>query len=383
MALDSYVNLQASVLSWLARPDDPLVAPAVPDMIHLFEAEANRRLRVIDAERVISLPLLSDGSVDLPEDCWAIRSVNLGGVQLEYRPQASAVFWQSGGEPRFYSLHGQNSGGNPGGSGVWGFFRLYVGPIAGGDLTLMYQVGVPPLGPGRPTNWLLQSHSDAYLFGTLAEAELYIGHDERAPLWLQRREAVFQSIENADRKTRWAGPMQIRAHGITTAAGGPGGGAAAAPPVVVAGAAGFIAVGDAPPPNPSQGSAWWDGVGGQLYLWVIDASGKGAWVPATNTSGTAVSAIRTEAPVSGAVIVLAAADRSLAITSGALAALTIHLPPGPAAGQEMELWFAAAVATLNIRDAAGAAITGAPTSAAGPGEAVIMRWTGSAWVWWD
>jgi hypothetical protein len=42
MALSTYTDLRTAVLGWLARPGDPLVAPAVPDMVRLFEAEANR-----------------------------------------------------------------------------------------------------------------------------------------------------------------------------------------------------------------------------------------------------------------------------------------------------------------------------------------------------
>jgi len=380
MALDSYAALQTAVLGWLARPGDPLVAPAVPDMITLFEAEANRRLRTIDAERHAVLTMDTNGFMVLPQDCWAIRSVALNGLQLQFMPPGSEVFSQPGGSPRYYSLLGYNQGAEDGQGGQWLEFWLFVGPTAGGTIELMYQVGVPPLGATRPTNWLLETHPDAYTFGTLAEAELYIGHDERAPMWLQRRDAVFASIEAFDRKTRWAGPMQIRAHGIQTGAGSASGGAAPAP-VPLQDSAGFVTVGDTPPANPNVGDAWWDSVGAQLYIWYNDGT-SAAWVPATNTSGTAISSLRTEAPISGAIIVMTAADQSLAITSGALAALTIFLPPGPAANQEVELWFAAPVTVLSLRDAAGTAITGAPISAFGPGAALVMRWTGSAWVYW-
>ena len=51
MPLDTYANLQASILSWLARPGDPLVSPSIPDMIELFEREATRRLKVGGAEK--------------------------------------------------------------------------------------------------------------------------------------------------------------------------------------------------------------------------------------------------------------------------------------------------------------------------------------------
>ena len=67
MALDTYSGLQTAILSWLARPGDTLVEPAVPDMIRLFEREATRRLKVAGAEKRASLTALSS-AVLLPAD---------------------------------------------------------------------------------------------------------------------------------------------------------------------------------------------------------------------------------------------------------------------------------------------------------------------------
>ena len=36
MPFSTYAELQTSILRWLARPGDPLVAPMVPDMVRLF-----------------------------------------------------------------------------------------------------------------------------------------------------------------------------------------------------------------------------------------------------------------------------------------------------------------------------------------------------------
>jgi hypothetical protein len=315
-------------LGWLARPGDPLVAPAVPDMIALFEAEANRRLRVIDAERHALLTMPADGFMVLPQDCWGIRSVALNGLQLQFMPPGSEVFSQPGGSPLYYSLLGYNQGGEAGQSGEWLEFWLFVGPTAGGTIELMYQVGVPPLGPARPSNWLLESHSDAYLFGTLAEAELYIGHDERAPLWLQRRDASFQSIENYDRKTRWAGPMQIRAHGIQTGAGSASGGAAPAP---------------APLP-------------------------------------VAEAAVRMVNPFSGALVTMLAGERALYVAGGPRAALTIWLPPAEL-DMLVEISFANPVTALTITDADGLLLS-PPENAYGPGAGLQFRYLESGWVYW-
>lgn len=318
MALDTYTALQTAVLGWLARPGDPLVAPAVPDMIQLFEAEANRRLRVVDAEKFVSLTVPPDGVMTLPSDCWGIRSVNWNGVQLEYRPPGSEVFWQVGGEPRFYSLV------------LYGAYTLYVGPSSGGTIQLIYQIGVPPLGPSQPVNWLLVGHADAYLFGTLAEAELYVGHDERVQIWLQRRDAAFASIEAYDRKTRWAGPMQIRAHGITATAAGASGGTGSTAPVVVV--------------------------------------------------GEAAAAVRVVNPLSGEIVMMLAGERALYVEGGPRAALTIQLPPGPTPGM-VEISFENPVTTLGVTDSGGVPLT-EPTNAYGPGAGLQFRFVDAEWVFW-
>lgn len=333
MPLGNYQELRIEVLNWLARPGDPLVAPAVPTMIRLFEAEANRRLRVIDAERHAVLTVEPSGFLVLPSDCWAIRAVMWNGMELEYRPPGSGVFWQTGGEPRFYSLLGYNEGTANNLGGLWLEFWLFVGPISSGPIEVIYQVGVPHLGSGRVSNWLLTSHPDAYLFGTMAEAELYIGHDERLPLWLQRRDAVLQSIENYDRKTRSGGPMQVRVHGITMSAGGSGGSAGTAPPVVVADAA-----------------------------------------------------VRVVYPSSGDIVTMTAGERALYVNGGPRADLTIRLPPNPTHDFPVEISFWRPVTTLTVTDSAGFPIEEGPTSAYGPGAGLQFRFLvegmASSWVLW-
>ena len=334
MALGTYQDLISSVLGWLARPGDPLVAPAIPDMITLFEAEANRRLRVIDAERVaLDLPVAAGSNLMLPNDCWAVRRVWWSGQPnaLEYLEPGGAVFGTSG-IPRYYTLFALNTGGDVGQSGMWGGFVLAFGPSPNQDglVELVYQVGVPPLSESRPTNWLLGDHADAYLFGTLAEAELYIGHDERAPLWLQRRDAAFQSIENYDRKTRWAGPMQSRAHGIQTSAGG-----------------GTASGGAAPAPVPLP---------------------------------VAEAAVRMVNPFSGALVVMLAGERALYVAGGPRAALTIWLPPAEP-DMLVEISFANPVTALTIADA-GAAPLSPPENAYGPGAGLQFRYLESGWVYW-
>jgi hypothetical protein len=76
MPFDSYANLQSTVLDWLARPGDPLVAPAVPDMIAMFEEEARDRLQTRFTEKTVQLvPVPGLDTIPLPLDYGELRSI--------------------------------------------------------------------------------------------------------------------------------------------------------------------------------------------------------------------------------------------------------------------------------------------------------------------
>lgn len=214
MALDSYAALQSAILLWLARPGDTLLAPSVPDMIRLFEAEAQRRLRVIGAEKTEHL-YASGPLCELPPDFQELRHASLDdGTPLEFVPPGNIVgrTGTTGGQPRLFTILGDDNGGCDG-SAVMQLVPSASGTVA---IVITYQRGVPPLSDTNTTNWLLSEHPDAYLFGSLVEAEAFIGADERALGWFQRRDAAFNSIEQADRKKRWPGaPLQIRPMMVT------------------------------------------------------------------------------------------------------------------------------------------------------------------------
>ena len=194
MALDTYAGLQAAILVWLARPGDQLLVPAVPDMIRLFEAEASRRLHTAGAEKTADVT--ADAvAVPLPGDCVEVRVASIGDTDLQY-VTPDQLPGQSG-NPLHYTIVGH---------------EILLGPAPSGTQTvhLIYQGGVPLLSDLAPSNWLLEAAPDAYLFGSLVEAEAFIGEDERAQLWLARREAAFEAIGQADRKARWPGALQMR-----------------------------------------------------------------------------------------------------------------------------------------------------------------------------
>ena len=95
-------------------------------------------------------------------------------------------------------------------------------------------------------------------------------------------------------------------------------------------------------------------------------------------------------PTSGDVVTMATEDRNLFVASGALAALTIRLPPDGAMrdGEFVEISFGAPVTAFTLTDALGTPVMPSDiTSAYGPGAALLMRWVadfpgGPGWSYW-
>jgi hypothetical protein len=196
MSITTYSELKTAVESWL---DHTLFTARVPEFIALFEATANRRLRVREQEATTSLSP-SSGAVVLPADYLAWRRVTWAGpprVELEYvhtsyLQAAYATLAQD--IPRVFTIEGST---------------LKVRPIDNGDLQFDYFQKIPPLSDGAPTNWLIAAHPDLYLFGALVEAEMFGVNDERAPLWKARRDEIFDEIEKLSNKTRGVGAVRV------------------------------------------------------------------------------------------------------------------------------------------------------------------------------
>jgi hypothetical protein len=196
MAITTYSELQAAVGNWL---DHSLFAARIPEFIALFEAAANRRLRVREQEAATALTP-SSGAAALPADYLAWRRVTWTGsprVELQYvHPSYLQAAYPStpSARPRVFSIEGS---------------VLKIRPVDATALEFDYFQKIPALSAGAATNWLLAAHPDLYLFGALVEAEMFGVNDERAPLWKARRDEIFDEIEKLSNKTRGAGAMRV------------------------------------------------------------------------------------------------------------------------------------------------------------------------------
>src|SRR5882757_4287238 len=196
MSIATYAELRTAVENWL---DHTLFSARVPEFIALFEAAANRRLRVRQQEASSAL-MPSSGTVALPADYLAWRRLTWAGsprVELQYVHPSylQAAYPSSPADvPRIFTIEGST---------------LKVRPLDSTALEFDYFQKVPALAsaPGG-ANWLLTEHPDLYLFGSMVEAEMFGVNDERAPLWKGRRDEIFDEIAKLDNKTR--GPSAVR-----------------------------------------------------------------------------------------------------------------------------------------------------------------------------
>jgi hypothetical protein len=208
MPFGNYTQLQAAILDWIGRPNDPLVQPAVPDFIQLFEEEARDRLRTQFAELTnVALPPVTPGVFNLPNDFVQMRRVVYDSTQLEYRPPWDlADQTREGkliGKPLWYTING---------------LQLNLGPLPDTNLTayIDYSHGLPALGSvfcDLSFTWVYPS---LYLFGSLVAAEAYIGNDERIAGWGTQRDASFERVRRAQIAARIGGaPLVQRVDGPT------------------------------------------------------------------------------------------------------------------------------------------------------------------------
>lgn len=194
MALATYSDLQTQVANWLARDD---LTSYIPDFITLFEAAANRRLRVRQMETSTTLTP-SSGSVSLPSDYLSWRRVTWAGDtrrELEYVHPSylqSRYPTSESGEPDVFTIEGST---------------LKVRPVSGTSLEFDYYQKISAL--SGTVNWLFTAHPDCYLFGTLAEAQGFNVDFEKLALWKARRDECFEEIERLSRKTQGGGSIRV------------------------------------------------------------------------------------------------------------------------------------------------------------------------------
>ena len=202
MALTTYDGLVTAVGSWLNRSD---LDSLIPDFIALFEARMNRLLRHPEMEATATSSIASgDTELSLPDDFIAARTVYLDddpdNVLIAMSPMnlRAAYPYENGGQLTAYAIQGST-------------IQLAPAATAAGTLTLSYYQKLSALSDTNQTNWLLDSHPDAYLYGVLSIANAYLQDEIRGPMWKAAWDEIWTEINDAgDQRRVPAGPLTMR-----------------------------------------------------------------------------------------------------------------------------------------------------------------------------
>lgn len=185
--LTTFAGLVATLADWLNRYD---LGGQVAEFVMLFEARLNRILRVPEMEASATLTVTGNLAT-LPPELREIRHVYWNGdadnelvpvplstIRRDY-PLSSYT-----GRPLVYAVRGG---------------EIEVAPLPGsssGNLTILYYEEINALSTDNQTNWLIVSHPDIYLYGSLVMAEAFIWDDERIGLWKSALDEALEELKN-------------------------------------------------------------------------------------------------------------------------------------------------------------------------------------------
>ena len=193
MALVNYSDLKTSIADWLNRSD---LTATIPDFITLAESGFNKEIRNRKMIKRATATIDSQYSA-VPAD-W-LQTVDF---VIESNPVVTLEFitnekldklretYTSSGTPKFYTIVGQ---------------ELEVLPVPDsatltGEIT--YYSKIPNLTDVNPTNWLMNSSPDIYLYGSLLQSAPYLVDDSRIPVWASMYQKLVKDLEIADQKAR-------------------------------------------------------------------------------------------------------------------------------------------------------------------------------------
>lgn len=174
MTLQTYADLQSAVADWLNRAD---LTARIPDFIALAEATLNQVVRSTRMVAEASIALTADTrNAPVPADFLApvylqasnAQPLEQVGVQQLVMLRRSRL--KAPGTPAFFAVVGRA-------------FEFAPVPDAAGTVDCSYYAQIPPLSDAAPTNWLLTSKPDLYLYTALLHAAPFLRDDERTALF--------------------------------------------------------------------------------------------------------------------------------------------------------------------------------------------------------
>jgi hypothetical protein len=190
MSLDTYAGLKAAIASTLNKTN---LTASIPDFITLAEAVMSREISSIGQVDNYADVEVGEEGWGLPFSADEVASVTYNGIPLTYL-SPDRVGEVVNTNPGYYTIDGST---------------LKVAPA--GTVTIRMTKSFCPLSSSVPYNWLLRSHPDAYLYGSLMQAAPFLRDDERIPVWGNFFASAIDSINQREIRRQIGGIIRMQA----------------------------------------------------------------------------------------------------------------------------------------------------------------------------
>jgi hypothetical protein len=183
----TYAELKTEIASYLNRTD--LTDTQLNGFIAKAEGELNRKLKHKDQIKR-SQATLDAQYTQLPGDFVGIINVDLQGVNppvalfqqsLESLDLFRSSIGDASGQPKYFAVDGDT-------------IEVAPTPDSVIKIQLTYYAEIPSLSSTNTENFLSRSNPDAYLYGSLKHASIFLMEDERVPLFSTLFEKTLEEL---------------------------------------------------------------------------------------------------------------------------------------------------------------------------------------------
>ncbi|QDP52167.1 MAG: hypothetical protein Unbinned2902contig1001_9 [Prokaryotic dsDNA virus sp.] len=199
MAISTKSELHTAVANWLNRSD---LTSRIPEFITLAEASFNRNLRTRQMLTRTTTTATAQ-YIGLPSDFQEMLNIELTSTSPPKRliyvtSDRSDDFREQDdnttGKPKYFTIEGTA-------------IQLLPTPDASYTLQINYYKSIPALSGVADSgdNWLLVSHPDVYLYGTLLQASPYLMDPQSTQIWDGLLSRAMQEVIGSDDNSRYAG----------------------------------------------------------------------------------------------------------------------------------------------------------------------------------
>jgi hypothetical protein len=196
--ITDYADLLVTAGEYVGRND---FANLFQRFVGLAELKINRQIRVAEMESIAAVTV-TDGVGPLPEGFLEARSVQTGSGRVirSYSIQALEQSVRGCREVPFaFAIQGRN---------------VIVRPVWSGNLQFDYYQKIPSLTPANPSNWLLETASDVYLYAVVEEISIWAKDAAGATAAAGIKSQALADLRSDDERARF-GQNKVRIGGVT------------------------------------------------------------------------------------------------------------------------------------------------------------------------